>query len=312
MKTFIRAAEIWTPTPDKSRLRFLDGFYGPLDQFREVSEQMTFGFDEGLPGKAWAKRHPVILKEFSNSYFMRTEAAKAAGLTCGTALPVFSGDELKAVLVLFCGDDEAHVGAIELWHNNSDESYEMKLVEGYYGTAEMFEFNSRHTHFPRGFGLPGRVWKKNMPLIMKDLLRSTAFLRWQDAVEVGINRGIGIPYTSAAADSWIFVLLSARDTPIARRFEIWIPNGETGALTFDSGDCDQNTSLAKDYRQTSIAKGEGTIGKVWRDEVPAINARLADDSSAPAKSAIAAGLGMSITLPVLDERGLKAVVAWYL
>ena len=78
MKTFIRAAEIWTPTPDKSRLRFLDGFYGPLDQFREVSEQMTFGFDEGLPGKAWAKRHPVILKEFSNSYFMRTEAAKAA------------------------------------------------------------------------------------------------------------------------------------------------------------------------------------------------------------------------------------------
>ena len=79
----------------------------------------------------------------------------------------------------------------------------------------MFEFNSRHTHFPRGFGLPGRVWKRNMPLVVKDLLRSTAFLRWQEAVEVGINRGIGIPYASESCTS-VLVLLSARDTPIAR------------------------------------------------------------------------------------------------
>jgi hypothetical protein len=312
MKTFIRAAEIWIPTPDKSRLRFLNGFYGPLDEFREISEKMTFGFDEGLPGKAWATRHPVILKEFSNSYFKRTEAAKAVGLTCGTALPVFSGNELKAVLVLFCGDDEAHVGAIELWHNNAEESYEMKLAEGYYGTAEMFEFNSRYTHFPRGFGLPGRVWKKNMPLIMKDLLRSTSFLRWQEATEVGINRGIGIPYTSTPGNNWILVLLSARDTPIARRFEIWVPNETADALAFDSGDCDQNSSLADDYRQTRIGKGEGTLGNVWRDEVPAINLQLSDDDSPAARSAVAAGLGMSIALPFIDERGLKAVVAWYL
>ena len=62
--------------------------------------------------------------------------------------------------MLFCGDDEAHVGAIELWHNDPDESYEMRLADGYYGTADMFEFNSRHTHFPRGYGLPGRVWKR--------------------------------------------------------------------------------------------------------------------------------------------------------
>ena len=41
---------------------------------------MRFGFDEGLPGKAWAAGHPIILKEFENSYFKRTEAAKAVGL----------------------------------------------------------------------------------------------------------------------------------------------------------------------------------------------------------------------------------------
>jgi hypothetical protein len=113
-KTFIRAVEIWVPTPDRQQLQFSDGFYGPLAEFRAISETMRFGFDEGLPGRAWSAGRPVILKEFSNSYFKRIEAAKAAGLTCGVALPVFTGPQLKAVVVLFCGDDEAHVGAIEL------------------------------------------------------------------------------------------------------------------------------------------------------------------------------------------------------
>ena len=89
-------------------LQFLDGLYGPLSEFRAVSEQMRFGFDEGLPGKAWASGHPVILKKFENSYFRRTEAAKAVGLTCGVAVPVFAGEQLTAVVVFFCGDDEAH------------------------------------------------------------------------------------------------------------------------------------------------------------------------------------------------------------
>ena len=92
MKTFIRVAEIWVPTKDRTQLQFLDGLYGPLGEFRAVSEQMRFGFDEGLPGKAWATGHPIILKKFANSYFKRTEAAKAAGLTCGVALPVFAGE----------------------------------------------------------------------------------------------------------------------------------------------------------------------------------------------------------------------------
>jgi hypothetical protein len=39
-----------------------------------------------------------------------------------------------AVMVLFWGDDEKHVGAIELWHNDAEVSHEMGLVDGYYGT----------------------------------------------------------------------------------------------------------------------------------------------------------------------------------
>jgi hypothetical protein len=311
MKTFIRAAEIWVPTKDGSALEYLDGLYGPLDQFRQASERMRFAFDQGLPGKAWASGHPIILKQFENSYFKRTEAAKAVGLTCGVALPVLAGDRLSAVVVFFCGDDEAHVGAIELWHNDPDVSYEMRLVDGYYGTADMFEFNSRYTRFPRGFGLPGRVWKSNMPMIVKDLYRSKAFLRWQQAMEVGINRGLGIPYPHASGHTWVMTFLSARDTPLVRRFEIWVPNEARDALIFHAGDCDQNTLLEADYASARIGQGDGTIGEVWRSGIPAVRASMAGDTSAAGRSATAAGLDTMVAVPIFDQHRPKAIVVWY-
>src|SRR6185369_3979773 len=245
MKTFIRVVELWVPDRTGTRLEYGGGLCGEtFSEFREISENTLFAYDEGLPGKAWAAGHPIVLSELSNSYFKRADEAREVGLTCGVALPVFAGEFLMAVLVLLCGDDAKHVGALELWHNDPEVSHEMGLVDGYYGTADMFEFNSRHTKFPRGFGLPGRVWKAGMPLIIKDLYRSKAFLRWQEATEIGINRGLGIPFPHASGETWALTLLSARDTPIARRFEIWVPNPERDALIFNAGDCDQSTQLA--------------------------------------------------------------------
>ncbi|MGY4453664.1 hypothetical protein ACVWZR_008324 [Bradyrhizobium sp. i1.3.1] len=184
----------------------------------------------GFPARPGPAAHPVILTRFTDSYFKRTDQAIAAGLTCGVAVPVFSGEFLQAVMVLFCGDDEAHVGAIELWHNDAETSHEMALVDGYYGTADMFEFNSRHTRFPRGFGLPGRIWKAGLPLIIKDLHDARSFLRWEDAAKVGINLGVGVPYRTGTDQTWVLTFLSAQATPIARRFEIWVPGrGPFGA-----------------------------------------------------------------------------------
>ncbi len=208
MDTFIRVAELWLPNKDRSRLEFGGGLYGNLTNFRAASEGMQFAFDEGLPGKAWAAGRPIILKEFENSYFKRTDAAKASGLTCGVALPVFAGEFLMAVAVFFCGDDEASVGAIELWTNGPEEAHFMSLADGYYGAAEMFEFNSRVTKFPRGYGLPGRVWKKEMPMLVKDLFNSRSFLRWEQAVQIGVNRGLGIPYGLASGPDM------GRDVPV--------------------------------------------------------------------------------------------------
>jgi len=82
MNTYIRITEIWAPAEDGKELRYLDGLYGPHDEFRTLSQRTRFRYDEGLPGRAWAARHPVILKEFNSSNFKRADAAEAIGLTC--------------------------------------------------------------------------------------------------------------------------------------------------------------------------------------------------------------------------------------
>lgn len=121
-----------------------------------------------------------------------------------------------AVVVLLCGDDDKHVGAIERWHNDADRSHEMALVDGYCGTADMFEFNSRHMKFPKGFGLSGRAWKVGMPLIIKDFHNSEAFLRWEEATEIGINCGVGIPYRTSPGQAWVATLTARIASSLAR------------------------------------------------------------------------------------------------
>jgi hypothetical protein len=311
METFIRITEIWVPTEDRTELRYLDGLYGPHDEFRALSQQMRFRYNEGLPGKAWAARHPIIFRELEDSHFKRIEATRAVGLTCGVALPVFAGDVLKAVAVFLCGDSNVGAGAMELWHNDPSKFFELRLVDGYYGPAVMFEFNSRHTGFPRGYGLPGRAWKSNMPLIVKDLNDSKVFLRWKEALEIGVNRGLGIPYPHPSGQMWVIAFLSARDTPIARRFEIWVPTQEQDSLTFHSGDCDQNTELANGYASAKIEKGDGAVGRAWVSGVPTVCTSLADEKSAAATSAAAVGLNAMVAIPFMNNKELTAIVAWY-
>lgn len=312
MKTFIRVTEIWVPSRDGRTIEFGGGLYGPLTEFRTVSENTQFALGEGLPGKAWASRHPIVLKEFRNSYFQRTDAAAAAGLTCGVALPVFAGDALKAVMVFLCGSDEAQVGAIEVWTNDPAASTEIELADGYYGSAELFDWTSRNLKFGRGYGLPGLVWQTGMPLIMNELYRPGQFLRWKEALQVGLSTGLGIPCLYDPKRTWVMTFLSALGTPIARRFETWVPANGGDTMRLGSATCDSNPRLAADYASVSIAKGEGIIGQALQSGVPATFEGSANQPSWMKQSLEAAGLEAAVALPVMERDGQsKAIVAWY-
>jgi len=312
MKAFIRAVEIWTPNTDRV-LEFGGGIYeGELEEFRDISELALFAHDEGLPGKAWAARHPIILTDFADSYFRRADEARMFGLKCAVAIPVFSGDVLKAVLGLLCGRDvEGDVGAIELWHNEADLSHELSLADGYYGAAKSFELNSRQMKFPRGYGLPGKAWKTNAPVIIPQLDQSRQFLRARDAESSGMKFGLAIPYKPNEESTWVVALLSSSDTPIARRFEIWKSRAADDVLVFEAGCCSSGRDLNEIFLGLTLRTGEGPVGRAWATGMPVVEADLVKDGCPATTAAIKAGLRQVVALPVFHGTELCSVIAWY-
>lgn len=303
MKTFIKVTEIWIPTKDRTRLEFGSGLYGELNEFRVASEKESFAYDEGLPGKAWAAGHPVVLTEFDHSYFKRTKSAKKAGLTCGIAMPVFSGEFLMAVVVFLCGDDQHHAGAIEVWSNSLEKNTELAVVDGYYGTLDDFERLSGKIKFTKGSGLPGQVWETGMPVLIEDLGLSTTFIRSADARKAGITTALGIPVSVVANQVYIMTFLSAKATPLAKRIQIWAPDQSVQRLVCRAGYSKQNDELAEIFETISIRKGEGILGRVWLTGVPAIrnNSGIAVTEG---------GLSSMLAIPVIDSGSLKAIVTF--
>ena len=310
MNTFIRVVEIWLPDRDHSLLEFGGGLYGSAKAFAAISRAMCFGRGEGLPGQAWESGRPVVLKQFEGSNFRRTSAAKAEGLTCGIAMPIFAGDRLNAVVVIFCGDDQAHAGAIELWHNDPSVSTDMRLHDGYYGTtAEVFEFMSRHMSFRKGTGLPGLAWSSGLPVFMPDLGKGTRFIRADNAVKVGINRGFAIPCSTRGHDVYVLAFLSALATPIVRRFETWLTDAAKSHLVRHEGFCETTGTLEADSGR--LESGQGSLGNAFTTAIPAISEHAVDEPGAVGAGARAAGVKSLLALPVLREGRVAAVVAWY-
>lgn len=304
--TFIQVSEIWVP--DGERLVLDKGNYGNLEAFAEASRRENFRKGEGLPGKAWAEGRPVVLKEFDGSYFKRTEAAKEAGLTAAVAVPIFAERTLKAVLVVLFGDDELRTGAIEVW---AEDSGLLMLDDGYYGAAKHFEWVSQHTHFPRGQGLPGGVWASGTPILMRDLGSGYQFIRAESAGKAGLTTGLGLPVPAPAGDTFVLTLLSARGTPIARRFEIWDVRdpraGQPAEAVLRDGICEREGPLWAEQNPPvsppKAAAWQGPIGQVLGSGLPFVK-------TGPA--GLPAGYGSMVAVPIYKHDQLDHVVAWYL
>ncbi|WP_236545250.1 GAF domain-containing protein [Tropicimonas marinistellae] len=301
-RTFVEASEIWVPEGD--RLVHAGGNYGILDEFAAASARESFGHGEGLPGKAWAEARPVVLKEFDGSYFKRTEAAKAAGLTSAVAIPIFDGDTLKAVLVVLCANDSERTGAIEVWQASDDI---LRLDDGYYGAAKHFEWVSKHTHFPRGQGLPGAVWAANTPILMRDLGSGYRFIRSESAGKAGLTTGLGLPIPVPGDETYVLTLLSARGTPLARRFEIWDARsakvGKSNEAVLIDGICAREGPLWSDEDERRATAWQGLIGKVIGSGLPIVESKV---------PGLAAGFDSVVALPIHQGGELSHVVAWYI
>lgn len=324
--SFIRVVEVWVPDDVGSLLVLGGAHYGAAKRFGASSSEMCFGKGEGLPGQAWEAGRPIVLKEFQGSYFRRTAAALADGLTCGIALPVFSADVLKAVVLIFCGGSTAavedlgqqQVGAIELWRNDAKASKDMVLDDGVYGaTSEVFEHISRRTAFRKGTGLPGMAWESGLPVFMADLGKGGRFLRADSALQVGINRGFAIPCNTPGPDAYVMAFLSALATPIVQRFESWVPTTAAGGtLMRQDGFCERDGALAAFGSEAPLAVrralATGTpqtqaTGNDGFQAVVALPVLRAAQTTRTDYSADGAN-----TASVAAVAAVVAVVAWYL
>ncbi|MCY0966489.1 GAF domain-containing protein [Parathalassolituus penaei] len=264
MKAFVKAAEVWTPDATGNRLRLATSYYGDLGDFEAISKTMSFGYGEGLPGGAWQQRRPLVWNDLKNDQFKRRNFISDTGIESGIAIPIFSGEFLLAVAVLFCGRSGEVMGAVEVWYNNTiNPRNELRVTDGYYGDLQHFDYISRKLTIAKGRGLPGQAWEKGRPLIMTDIGNNDAFLRSQDAAEAGICTGIALPYSILADETQVVTFLSAMGAPIAREFEIWIPDSANMSLRFESGFSVDRRNLAAEYDGVRYIRGEGDHGKVW-------------------------------------------------
>jgi hypothetical protein len=304
MKNFIKATEVWIPNSEKTMLHLKNGIYSGSRELEAQSKDMVFHYDEGLPGKAWASKSPIILTELEGSYFKRTELVKSIGLTTAIAMPIFVGEYLTSVIVFLCGDSEKHAGAIEVWKESEDRRNELGLVSGYYGTMEDFAWISKSVKIMKGQGLPGTVWKTGMPFILGDLGKSATFLRAKKALKEGITTAFAIPAWIVENNIYVMTFLSAKGTPIARRFEVWIPNSKERTLTFSDGHSDDGSDLKKLYANESLSKDESILGNVWKSAVPAL-VESSDIDNAPSNATAL------LAFPIIQNGFCKAIVAFY-
>lgn len=304
MKTFIKVTEIWIPDRQRTQLEFGSGLYGALTDFQAASEQQRFAYDEGLPGKAWAQGHPVVLTKFEHSYFKRTAAAKVAGLTCGIAIPIFSGDFLLAVVMFLCGDDADHAGAIEVWSNRQHAGY-ISVLDGYYGTLHQFEALSRQIKMAKGEGIPGLVWASGKPVLIDNIGQPEAFVRGIEAQQAGITTCIGIPVAKHGDETYVMTFLSAKATPLAKRIQIWLPNKIGQCLVCQQGYSKDNNELAQIFETLTVKKGEGALGRVWLTGMPEITGGHHDDYRPELDD-----LSAMLAIPVIEQGRLQAIVTF--
>jgi len=305
MKTFIKVTEIWVPDKQRTHLEFGSGLYGGLIEFKAASEQQQFAYNEGLPGKAWAEGRPLVLKEFEQSYFKRTAAAKAVGLTCGIAIPVFSGDFLLAVVVFLCADDEHHAGAIEVWSNQRSSKLSLAVIDGYYGSLRHFEQISRDISVSKDQGLAGLAWAQGLPVLIDDISKADGFIRANDAKQAGITMGIGIPVSDNLSASYIMTFLSAKATPLAKRIQIWVPDLQGEQLICLEGYSKKPNELAQLFETTTVTKGVGALGRVWLTGMPVITGDHELDYNPELIS-----LSSMLAIPVIEQGRLKAIVSF--
>lgn len=306
MHTFIRVAELWLPSEDGTVLELAEGLFDAAPRFGAVSRGMCFGRGEGLPGRAWEAGRPMLLPQLDAAYFRRADAARAAGLDAALALPFGRDGRVDSVVVLLCSTADS--GVVELWHNDPRVTGDLRLEAAIVGRgAAALEALGRDAFLPRGAGLPGLAWRNEAAIYAEGLDDPRRFLRGEAAAQAGLVRGLALPCSGLGNGTHVLALLSAAQTPIARRVEGWRLDGGTWQRTF--GHCEHAGRLPSGAAAPVPAGALGVADGVRAGALAAIGRGPGRLGAVLDAELARAGLRSVLVLPVPADSGVDEVVA---
>ncbi len=130
-------AEAWVPRSDGSCLEWWASSQvdRAVARFPRRAEALTLAPGEGLPGRAWASKSPLWVRDLrTDTSFRRAPWVRQAGLKAALAVPVLAGDEVVAIIDFFLTElreeDERFVGVVQaiasqlgwlIWRRRSEE-----------------------------------------------------------------------------------------------------------------------------------------------------------------------------------------------
>jgi hypothetical protein len=184
--------EVWEPN-DQKLLVHMDGYYGRLSTFEDVSRVMRFPLGQGLPGIVWERGVPQIMEDLAaSSSFMRASAARENGVTSGLGVPLLVGGEIQHVVTLLSAASTPLARAFEIW--TPDAQGQLELSQSYYapGLAALGD-ECRGVGFAVAVDLAGRVADTGVPWALSCAEPTRPFVRARLARELGLSFAVGLP-----------------------------------------------------------------------------------------------------------------------
>ena len=184
--------EVWEPN-DQKLLVHMDGYYGRLSTFEDVSRVMRFPLGQGLPGIVWERGLPHIMEDLAaSSSFMRASAARENGVTSGLGVPLLVGGEIQHVITLLSAASTPLARAFEIWA--PDAQGQLQLSQSYYapGLAALGD-ECRGVGFAVGVDLAGRVADTGLPWALSCAEPMRPFVRAALARKLGLSFAVGLP-----------------------------------------------------------------------------------------------------------------------
>ena len=305
----IQYAEVWVPSDDRSFLQRQSTVRSGSETQRARSDSTPAMADSGLVFSTAQSKSVTILQEEPSHLLDQISEQAEIDLNCVVTIPVCSRQQCRGVVVLGLGTG---YGAAELWQR--DDRDELAVKAAHYSGLPSFEFITRHTKFPKGAGVPGRVWSGGRAIIGNNLQNNASFIRsfGNDPATVTDTVGIPVGLTGGYPKS-VLLLLSTLQSPLAREVQLWSYDtplsDETEQSTIPSDRSLFQSLTSESFFSGSVQQeGSNELGEPWQQATIETVCHSGVPAVIDRPDILPDGATANLAIPVFCRSGLSSIV----